>query len=94
MTGFEFTVEDGDGVERLYLGDFNVRARFTQPPNLCGNVTYWTQRFITIDPVGAEGPTTHTFERRNGTLGENRAGRARALAVEAAEVAAESALPA
>lgn len=64
-----------DGVERLYLGDFHVRASFTQPRDLCRNVTYWTQRFITIDPDGAgpRPPEVHTFERRNGTLGTYRA---------------------
>lgn len=63
---------DADGVERLYLGHFHVQATFTQPSDYCNNVTYWTQRFITIDPDGPTGPLppkVHTFERRNGTLG-------------------------
>lgn len=65
---------DDDGVERLYLGDFHVRASFTQPRDRCNNVTYWTQRFITID--GEE----KTFERRNGSLGPYRAGSVRSAA--------------
>ncbi len=56
-------VIDSDGVKRLYLGDFHVRASFRQLGSLCDNVTYWTQRFITIN--GEE----FTFERRNGVLG-------------------------
>lgn len=53
---------------RLRLGGFHVTATFTQPDNLCRNVTYWTQRSITIDQDGS-GPQVLTFERRNGTLG-------------------------
>lgn len=64
-------ITDSDGVERLYLEDFRVRASFTQPSSRCSNVTYWTQRFITIDPDGSGpmSPVVHTFQRRNGTLG-------------------------
>ncbi|REF30358.1 hypothetical protein DFJ65_1364 [Calidifontibacter indicus] len=56
---------------RLRLGGFNVTATFTQPDNLCNNVTYWTQRSITIDQdgVGSQPAADLTFERRNGTLG-------------------------
>ena len=60
---------DRDGVERLYLGDFHVRTQLSGAN--CDNVTYWTQRHITIDPDGS-GPVpseVHTFQRRNGTLG-------------------------
>lgn len=62
---------DSDGVERLYLGHFHVQASFRQPSGRCNNVTYWTQRHITIDPDGAgsHAPEVHTFERRNGTFG-------------------------
>lgn len=68
--------EDADGLERLYLGNFHVKATFTQPSNLCSDVTYWTQRFVTIDPDGS-GPLPareRTFERRNGTRGPYTAG--------------------
>lgn len=61
-----------DGVERVFLNNFHVRARFRQPTNLCGNVTYWAQRHVTIDPDGAGGSApaeTLTFQRRNGSLG-------------------------
>ena len=60
-----------DGYVRLYLGDFRAVARFTQPSSLCNNVTYWAQRFVTIDPDGAgyRPPVQYSFERRNGTLG-------------------------
>ncbi len=60
---------DSDG--RLWLQHFHVRASFTQPRDLCNNVTYWTQRRVTIDPDGAgsRDPQVLTFERRNGTLG-------------------------
>ena len=56
---------------RLRLGGFHVTATFTQPNNLCNNVTYWTQRSITIDQdgSGSQVPDVLTFERRNGTLG-------------------------
>lgn len=60
---------------RLRLGGFHVTATFTQPSsssnNLCNNVTYWTQRSITIDQDGSgpQVPDVLTFERRNGTLG-------------------------
>lgn len=60
-----------DGVERLFLGHFHVVASFRQPKELCSNVTYWTQRHVTIDPDGS-GPRPaeiKTFQRRNGTLG-------------------------
>lgn len=60
-----------DGRYRLYLGDFHVRASFTQPTTYCNNVTYWTQRSINVDPDGT-GPAPaefKCFERRNGTLG-------------------------
>lgn len=66
-----------DGVERLFLGNFHVRASFTQPSTQCDNVTYWTQRAITIDPDGpngAEPAERLTFERRNGSLGPFRSG--------------------
>ncbi|MCT1459461.1 hypothetical protein M3G03_07895 [Aestuariimicrobium sp. p3-SID1156] len=71
--------EDSDGVERLYLGNFHVKATFTQPTqprDHCRDVTYWTQRFVTIDPDGS-GPlpaSERTFERRNGTRGPYTAG--------------------
>lgn len=60
---------DSDGVERLYLGNFHVRTQLRGDD--CNNVSYWTQRHITIDPDGS-GPVpseVHTFQRRNGTLG-------------------------
>ncbi|MGI5951222.1 MAG: hypothetical protein ACOX61_05160 [Brooklawnia sp.] len=72
VTSDQVTTTDRDGVARLYLGNFRVRFSFQQPPNLCNNVTYWTQRFVTIDKDGPSGPLApevHTFERRNGTLG-------------------------
>lgn len=72
-------VEGDDGIWRVFLGHFHVRAAFTQSGNLCDNVTYWTQRFITIDPVGAPVPVVRTFERRNGTLGTYSGGGARAM---------------
>ncbi len=64
-------VVGSDGVERLFLGTFHVRAAFSQSRDLCGNVTYWTQRHITIDPDGSGSlpATVHTFQRRNGSLG-------------------------
>lgn len=70
----DYQVDPIDGVERLYLGDFHVRAAFRQPsaqwprPSLCNNVTYWTQRKITINTPGA-GTNNYCFERRNGTEG-------------------------
>ncbi len=56
---------------RLRLGGFHVTATFTQPSDRCNNVTYWTQRSITIDQdgVGSQPAVDLTFERRNGTLG-------------------------
>lgn len=48
---------------RVWLQHFHVRASFTQPNNRCNNVTYWTQRHITVNDE------VLTFERRNGTLG-------------------------
>lgn len=54
---------------RLRLGNFHVRASFTQPSNRCSDVTYWTQRTITIDPYGDGDAEVLTFERRNGTRG-------------------------
>lgn len=54
---------------RLRLGNFRVLASFTQPNNRCNDVTYWTQRTITIDPYGEGDPEVLTFERRNGTRG-------------------------
>lgn len=64
-------VVGSDGVERLFLGHFRSVASFSQPRDLCGNITFWTQRHITIDPDGAGSmpPTVHTFQRRNGSLG-------------------------
>lgn len=57
------TTTGPDGVARLFLGGFDTTATFTQPASLCNDVTYWTQRFITINGV------QYTFERRNGTRG-------------------------
>lgn len=57
------TTTGPDGVARLFLGGFDTTATFTQPAALCSDVTYWTQRFITINGV------QYTFERRNGTRG-------------------------
>ena len=54
---------------RLWLQHFHSRASFTQPSNRCNDVTYWTQRRITIDPYGDGNPQVLTFERRNGTRG-------------------------
>ncbi|WP_370894201.1 hypothetical protein [Janibacter sp. GXQ6167] len=90
---------DALGVERLYLGGFHVQASFTQGFNWCRNVTYWTQRFITIDPDGPNSPQPAeelTFERRNGTLGPFRSGaRAQRMDVEKTPStrSAESAAP-
>lgn len=55
-----FTLRD-DG--RVWLQEFDTTASFRQPANRDGDVTYWTQRFITVNGV------TETFERRNGTRG-------------------------
>lgn len=57
------TTTGADGVKRLFLGGFDTTATFTQPSAQCTDVTYWTQRFITING------TVYTFERRNGTRG-------------------------
>ena len=54
---------------RLYLQNFHVEATFTQPSNRCNDLTYWTQRSITIDAYGDGNPEVLTFERRNGTRG-------------------------
>lgn len=54
---------------RLYLGNFHVEFGFTQPGSRCSDVTYWTQRSITIDQYGDGNPEVLTFERRNGTRG-------------------------
>lgn len=66
-----YVTDPTDGVKRLYLGDFHVRFSFTQPGDRCNDVTYWTQRFITIDRDGSgpEAAQVHTFERRNGSRG-------------------------
>lgn len=77
-----YALDPIDNRWRLYLGDFHVRATFTQdnydppPPggqwgSSCENVTYWSQRRITVDPDGT-GPApaeNKCFERRNGTMG-------------------------
>lgn len=62
-----------DGVERVWLGRFRVRATFTQTSgNSNHDLSYWTQCAITVHP-GGEGsgsqPQVLTFERRNGMLG-------------------------
>lgn len=58
---------------RLRLGNFHVEASFTQQDErgnrYCNDVTYWTQRSITIDQYGDGHPAVLTFERRNGTRG-------------------------
>ncbi|MBD2758928.1 hypothetical protein IEE94_05345 [Yimella sp. cx-573] len=56
---------------RLRLGIFDTTATFTQPAGVCNDVTYWTQRTITVDQDGS-GPQPAdvlTFERRNGSRG-------------------------
>lgn len=84
-TGFQWTytgpilaanrsVTDPDGVERLKLGDFHVRADVDgiRAGGYRCNVTYWTERMITIDPDG-NGPLpaeVHKFQRRRGTMGD------------------------
>lgn len=47
----------------VFLTDFDWTATFTQNSTYCSNVTYWTERHITIN--GAD----QTFERRIGTNG-------------------------
>lgn len=61
--------EGRDGVERLFLGHFHVATSLTGVD--CDNVSYWTERHITIDPdgTGSMPPEVHTFQRRNGSLG-------------------------
>ena len=75
---------------RLRLGTFHVTASFTQPSTLCSDVTYWTQRTITVDQDGAgsQAAKVLTFQRRNGTRGAYTAPAARsaALAVSASQV--------
>lgn len=56
-----FVYNPGD--QRAYLQEFDTTAQFRQPNGLGNNVTYWTQRFITVNG------TVQTFERRNGSLG-------------------------
>jgi len=64
-----------DGIERLFLGHFAMRAVITQTGDYCGfnrhNLTWWGQRSITIDPDGPGSlpPVVHTFQRRAGTWG-------------------------
>lgn len=74
-----------DGIERLWLGHFHVQASFRQPSAYCNDVTYWTQRTVTVDRDGPDGtkydPEVLTFERRNGTRGTFNA-RARSAALE------------
>lgn len=69
---------------RLRLGHFDTTATFTQPSNRCNDVTYWTQRTITIDQdgTGSQPADVLTFERRNGTRGPASSG-ARSAAVDA-----------
>lgn len=55
-----FTYNAGD--QRVYLQEFDTTASFRQPRG-GDEVTYWTQRFITVN--GA----VQTFERRNGDRG-------------------------
>lgn len=56
--------------QRLFLGDFHVRAAFTQPEGRCYNVTFWTQRIISIDTPNDGLPAQrYCYERRNGTEG-------------------------
>lgn len=89
-------VLDSDGVERLYLEHFRVQFSFTQPWDHCNDVTYWTQRFITIDrdgPTGPEAPEVHTFERRNGTRGTHSGGARLMQSVPEGAEFAEATLP-
>ena len=60
-----------DGGLRLWLGHFHVQATFMQTAsNSDPDVTYWTQRSITVHPGGDTSESeTLTFERRNGKLG-------------------------
>lgn len=68
-------VTGADGLERLFLGHFAMRAVITQTGDYCGsnrhNLTWWGQRSITIDPDGPGSlpPVVHTFQRRAGTMG-------------------------
>lgn len=54
------TVDSGG---RVWLGEFDVTASFRQPSSRCDDVTYWTQRHVTVNGE------VLTFERRNGTRG-------------------------
>ena len=71
ISAADYAVDPIDGNKRLYLGDFHVRASFTQPSDFCNNVTYWAERYIDVDPDGAgTAPAERKcFKRRNGTLG-------------------------
>lgn len=80
-----------DGVERVWLEHFHVRATFTQPRSHCNNVTYWTQRTITVDRDGEAPcyqPEVLTFERCNGSLGVFRGGRSRMAVADAQAIEA------
>ncbi|MBW8172258.1 hypothetical protein K0651_04240 [Ornithinimicrobium sp. Arc0846-15] len=83
---------DSDGVARLKLGRFDTTATFTQPTSLCNDVTYWTQRFITIDEDGSgpAAPEVRTFQRRNGTRGTYTAGALRSAARQGANSDSQS----
>ncbi|WDH79502.1 hypothetical protein PTQ19_03405 [Microbacterium esteraromaticum] len=67
-------ITDPDGVERLKLRNFHVRAHVdgVRAGGYRCNVTYWIERMITIDPDG-NGPLpaeVHKFQRRGGTMGD------------------------
>jgi hypothetical protein len=76
----------GDGVRRVFLGDFVVSSNsFQQPSGHCGRLNYWTERSVVIDGQ------TLTFERRAGTDGAYAPARrsARSLGAPEAEAGTE-----
>ena len=87
------TVTGSDGVERVWLGHFNVGASFRQANSSNANVTYWAERSITLTRDGVTEELT--FERRQGQRGPYPGdGGARARRASArTEASAESSAP-
>lgn len=85
------TETGSDGVERVWLGHFNVQATIRQDNNSSANLTYWAERSITLVRDGEEEELT--FQRRAGARGYLAGPGARTASKSAKSAATEPPVP-
>jgi hypothetical protein len=85
------TALGNDGVDRVWLGHFHVRATIRQNSISTANLTYWAERSITLVRDGKDEQLA--FQRRQGVLGPYSGSGARSARVSSGSTATEPPLP-